>query len=189
MRLLPTTLAVLLVPTVAFSQNVKQVEVTNLPAVQDVTGTVEVTNTPVPVEVTNAAEPARFQLVGFTTTTYLGDVGLFAFSRGCHAEFPHSRMCRSKEVVETVTISSGLATTAWLQPSVVAGGIGGATFPPLRKFMDASGVAGRDDSFSCGPGPTWSLTTGSGLAVDFEGRFGFQPCSVAQAVACCALVP
>ena len=60
------------------------VEVTNLPEVQDV----YVTNPP------GAAPPAGFQLVGFTSATYTGDMGgNFGVAKKCQLEFPNSRMC------------------------------------------------------------------------------------------------
>ncbi len=78
-------LTVLFVPFAAYAQAAKQVEVTNLPAVQEVTGSVEVTNdTANPVEVTgnvavtNCPTPtgtARYQFVGFTTASFLGSRG------------------------------------------------------------------------------------------------------------------
>ena len=52
-------LTALFVPLAAYAQAPKQVEVTNLPAVQEVTGTVEVTNDAAnPVEVTGDRNPS-----------------------------------------------------------------------------------------------------------------------------------
>jgi hypothetical protein len=82
----------------ASAQSIKEVEVTNLPEVQDV----NVTNTPLPVTV---APPARFQLVGFTSATYNGDMGgHFGVTRKCQIEFPNSRMCSLEEVAATTAI-------------------------------------------------------------------------------------
>ncbi|GAG53354.1 unnamed protein product, partial [marine sediment metagenome] len=85
-------LTVLFVPVAAFAPPVKQVEVTNLPAVQEVTGAVEVTNLPSvqDVNVVNAPSPnsaTRFQLVGFTTQTYTGNMGgYFGVTLKCQLE-------------------------------------------------------------------------------------------------------
>ncbi len=74
----------------ATAQPVKRVEVVNLPDPQNVTGSVEVTNLPAvqDVNVTNApaGPPSRFQLVGFTAATFTGDSGFFAFTLACQAE-------------------------------------------------------------------------------------------------------
>ncbi len=185
-------LIALVVPLSATAQPTKQVEVTNFPDPQNVVGTVEITNdetNPVEVvgevEVTNLPTAAgRFQLVGFTSATYLGNVGLFAFTRGCGAEFPSSRMCRSEEILETVAIPTDLAGTVWVQPSIVAGG---AQF--ALNLADASGISNNSQQFSCNSSQSWSNLSSSGLVVDFEGRIGFQSCSTARGVSCCAPVP
>ena len=120
MRLSLATLAV--VPALfaysvtATAQPVKRVEVVNLPDPQNVTGSVEVTNLPAvqDVNVTNApvGPPSRFQLVGFTTAALTGDSGLFAFTLACQAEFVGSRICTSPEVFETVDVPTGLSGDA-----------------------------------------------------------------------------
>ena len=135
MRLLSVALlTALFVPLAAFAQPVRQVEVTNLPAVQEVTGAVEVTNdTANPVEVagevavTNLPTPTaavRYQLVGFTAAVFLGDTGVLGFTAACQSEFSNAdvRMCTSEEVMTTTTIPSELSGQAWVRPVVVAGG-------------------------------------------------------------------
>jgi hypothetical protein len=118
----------LLVPIAAHADPpVKEVEVVNFPAVQEVSGAVEVTNddtNPVEivgeVEVTNlpaSSGPARFQLVGFTTATYSGNLrGHFGATDKCQLEFADSRMCTEQEVRETTTIPSGLVGDGWANP-------------------------------------------------------------------------
>ena len=84
----PQILAVviaLVLPAAAGARKVKEVEVTNLPAVQSV----EVVNAPTP------APPLGFQLVGFTSATFDGSQGVLGFTLACQAEFPGSRMCTS----------------------------------------------------------------------------------------------
>ncbi|MCK5364515.1 MAG: hypothetical protein KAR22_16180, partial [Gammaproteobacteria bacterium] len=107
------------------AQPVKRVEVVNLPDPQNVTGSVEVTNLPAvqDVNVTNApaGPPSRFQLVGFTTAALPGDSGLFAFTLACQAEFFGSRICTSREVFETVDVPTGLRGTF---PGADVGGCG-----------------------------------------------------------------
>ena len=119
---------------------VSQVEVVNEPLA--VTGAVEITNEPLAVDVTNeplAVEvmsapplgpPARFQLVGFTSTTHTGDEGVLRFTLACQAEFAGSRMCSSQEVLDTTDVPSGLGGYAWVR----------TTFQPTGSLkLDASG--------------------------------------------------
>lgn len=164
-----------LVPLAAQAQSIKQVEVINLPAVQDVTGTVEVTNdaaNPVEiageVEVTNlpaASGAARFQLVGFTSETYTGAMGgNFGVTQKCQLEFPNSRMCNEVEVSETTSIPSGLTGDAWGNP------------------------LGRFRSQTC----DW-WTRGeelyNGYRVLANGNPSDRGCALAAPIACCAPVP
>jgi hypothetical protein len=80
MRLFSSALLIAaLVPLAALAQSTKQVEVTNLPAVQDVTGTVEVTNdaaNPVEivgeVEITNLPGSKRVQPIGLSASNFNG---------------------------------------------------------------------------------------------------------------------
>ena len=90
----------------ADAQQIKQVTVTNLPAVQDVF----VTNPSAP------APPARFQLVGFTTNqNYDGDLGgWFGATDKCQMDFAAARICTFDEVRNTTTIPALPAgTNAW----------------------------------------------------------------------------
>ena len=114
LRLLAVSLAALLSLAVAAQgddDDVEPVAVTNFPDPQNVTGSVEVTNLPdvQDVHVVNQQPPApapassRFQLVGFTSATYTGDMGgHFGVTQKCQLEFPGSRMCTVKEVAATI---------------------------------------------------------------------------------------
>jgi hypothetical protein len=87
----------LFVPVMALAQTLKQVEVTNLPEVQDVF----VTN-----EVPSAPAPPRFQFVGFTSATYTANLGgYFGAARKCQLDFPDSRICEYSEVARTTVVS------------------------------------------------------------------------------------
>jgi hypothetical protein len=116
----------------------------------------------------------EFVLVGFTSTTHLGDTGVLGFTQACQAEFSDSRMCTSVEVMETVDVPGGLSGDAWVRPVNLTGrdsfGFG----------FDASGVSGR----SC---DGWNnQSTVLGLSVSGSGQFGVGQCSTPLAVACCA---
>ncbi len=182
-------LIALVVPLSATAQPTKQVEVTNFPDPQTVTGAVEVTNdatNPVvvvgEVEVTNlpaASAPPRFQLVGFSTTPRKGGAGVLGMTLECQNDFSGSRMCTSIEAMETVNVPSGLSGDAWIRPVFQ---------PSVDSPADASGVPGRVDHLSCA-GWTASTTGTIGLGVNSNGSFTTRQCVVARPVACCALVP
>lgn len=98
MRLLSALLPLILCSSVAFGQTPKEVEVINLPAVQDVF----VTNPPV---VPPVASVPRFQFVGFTTATYTGNLGgYFGAARKCQIDFPDSRICEIEEAAKTTHV-------------------------------------------------------------------------------------
>jgi hypothetical protein len=181
-------LTALFVPLAAFAQSTKQVEVINLPAVQDVTGTVEVTNDAAnPVEiagevaVTNLPTPtvaARYQLVGFTTATFLGSEGSLGFTRACDAEFSNSRWCTSAEVLDSVNLPA-LSGDAWVRAALIGAT---ASYP-----VDVTGLATSGTDFNC---DAWRAPpTGEGFTVSASGKFEIMPCFVPRSVACCALVP
>jgi hypothetical protein len=182
-------LTALFVPPAAFAQPVKQVEVTNLPAVQQVTGTVEVTNdvaNPVEiigeVSVTNLHTPTaerRYQLVGFTTAMVLATEGPFGFTRACGAEFLSSRWCTSAEILDTVNLPA-LSGEAWVRGIYVGHSIS-------SWVLDvASGFGNSAAYFTCGD---WKGTAGRGFTVSATGTFGIMGCTGPRSVACCAPVP
>jgi len=180
-------LTALVVPFAVFAQSIKQVEVINLPAVQDVTGTVEVTNdasNPVKVvgevEVTNlpaASAPWRFQLVGFTTATFLGTEGSLGFTRACDAEFPSSRWCTSAEVLDSVSLPA-LSGEAWVRGVF----IGANAYEPV----EVTGLLENAGWLTCN---YWSNPASTGFTVSAAGKFDRMPCSVPRSVACCTLLP
>jgi hypothetical protein len=171
----------LLVGAAAGAQTVKQVEVTNLPATQNVDGAVEVTNLPAvqDVSVVGGCPASPFQLVGFTSATFDGGQGVFTYTAACQAEFPGSRFCTSEEVLNTVSVPLGLSGDAWVRPVFVPFG------------MNAGGMivldtSGRDHTglsrLSCFG---WSPGGGLGLIVSAVGGFSFGHCGTPRAVACC----
>ena len=127
------------------------------------------------------AEPARFQLVGFTVTTF----GIFSDSSGpslfdmiaaCQSEVdPSSRMCRVDDIQLTTVIPLGLPTVdengnlirAWLNPDP-------GRVPNTQIGGDCFG---------------WSISGALGMTVDARGQMISVACNVLRPVACCALVP
>ena len=159
-------LTALFVPLAALAQTVKQVEVTNLPAVQEVTGSVEVTNglaNPVEVTgdvtVTNLPTPtgaARYQFVGFTTAIFDGGQGVRTYTQSCQVDFlSTARMCTSEEVLNTVVWPEVPGEIrGWVRP----------VFQPTGALaqLDASGYAGQgtNGALSCSGWSFSSATVG-----------------------------
>ncbi len=87
--------------------------------------------------VASPATAAPFQLVGFTTTTVLGDAGVLGMSTACMADFgdmPGVRMCTSVEVMETTAVPAISEPDAWVRP----------VFQPTAtstEGVDASGLS------------------------------------------------
>ena len=204
-------LTALFVPLAGLAGTAKQVEVTNLPAVQevtgavevinlpelqDVTGTVEVTNDPAnPVEVvgevavTNFPTPttaARYRLVGFTSALFNGGRGVRTYTQACQADFlSAARMCTSEEVLNTV---------AWPEvPGEIRGWLRPVFQPTGDGVADASGVGGGTSGDLTCLGWSLSLSSFGGSTVSGDGRFAIpysgSRCNVARPVACCAPVP
>ena len=185
--------AVLLLPAWAVSDDdddsrrsrVKRVEVINFPNPQQVVGTVEVTNLP-PVQDVNvvnppecsAPTPARYQLVGFSTESFVGNRGLLALSRACGADFPGSRICQRPEIVDTSPLPEGLSGVAWIDtPEDPTGSATCADWRVALLFRVGNAVV------------LDSITTAENQGLFPYRGFLREFCSVATPVACCALVP
>ena len=126
-----------------------------------------------------APEPApRFQLVGFTEATYLGNTGILGFTLACQAEFAESRFCTSEEVINTTDVPVGLIGSAWVRPK----------FKPTGSTsnVDESGARGGILQMSCAG---WTNEFREGLTVSDVGGFIEGQCTTPRPVACCALVP
>ena len=137
-----------------------------------------------------------FELVGFTSTTHLGDVGVLGATLACQDDYIDSRMCTSVEVMNTVNVPLGLTGSAWVRPVFVPPAMnGGSSVQHAMSSTDASGAIAPDDTrarsynLSCsGWGTSSSLRTG--LSVDSTGAFGVSnECENLLSVACCAAPP
>jgi hypothetical protein len=172
-----------------------QVEVINLPEIQDV----YVTNTPAvqDVAVTNApavqdvavislppgpecpAEPQRYQLVGFSDTTATGSAGVLGMTIICSDAFEGARMCNSVEVMETSDVPLlPESTEAWVRPIFA---------PIVGSVSDASGVTAANTLpayLSCN---SWKTDSHRGLQVNGRGGFLQGVCDASHPIACCAL--
>lgn len=125
----------------------------------------------------------RYELVGFTTATFKGGDGVLEYTSACHAEFSNSRMCTSKEVLETVNVPT-LSGEAWVRPVFVVlprGTTNSVIADVSGAFTPSSGSTG---SMSC---DAWRrLTAESGLMVESNGAFDLRNCNDFRSIACCA---
>ena len=185
-------LTALVVPLAAFAQPVKQVEVTNLPDPQNVTGTVEVTNLPDVQDVNivdgaaSSCEVKRIQLVGFTSTLYTGNLGgVWGSTQKCQLEFPGSRMCTTEEAQTTVNLPASIPEFSWIDPFE---GIQGRGSCGGDLIIDGVDIATRQWTCDlleapCRFDPSWGAT------LESNGARLPMLCSVEQPIACCALMP
>lgn len=196
---IPRSLALLLILQIysnsVFAKDLKtsDVNVINEPSVNvtnttlAVEGTVEVSNLP-------GSVPARFQLVGFSTSIMKGDAGVLGFAQACQQQYPNSRMCTSEEVMNTVSVPTlpVVETWAWVRPVLNGPSYEGPT--SAQTLYDASGIgpANMPNSVSvllnC---VGWSTGTSGnlGLVVNQNGGFRTKGCSTPKPVACCAVMP
>ncbi len=115
-------------------------------------------------------EYVGFDLEGFTTETFTGAQGVLAFTIACQVEFEDSRMCTSKEILETVDVPLVLEGTAWVRPTYVEGG------------HDISGVEDSPEHYTC---KGWTFDGNKGLVVTEDGKFNTLVCNNLFKVACC----
>lgn len=131
------------------------VAVTNLPALQQVAGTVNVGNLPVDaagnvlVSGTLHLPSASVRFVGYTQAIYREGTGLLELGRACDSEFTGSRMCEGMEMAKISPPPPAPAAPAMLVlfGSSTTWGTGLATVP-LSSCMSAAGVP-----FACGGDP------------------------------------
>src|SRR5205809_5995825 len=159
----------------AITRTPAQVEVTNFPAVQGVSGTVNVGNLPAvqnvggSVAVSNlpldaegnlrtaaTGTPRSLRFLGFTNAMLTGNAGALVLNRACQNEFPGSRECSSQEVVEGIdpALASGLG---WTRPTTALP----IFFPSTADLLyvdPVSGLAVRNIDLGCTAGGGRGLT-------------------------------
>jgi hypothetical protein len=120
-----------------------------------------------------SSEP-HFRFVGVTTATATGAAGIFGLSDLCAEEFSGSRVCMSRELIETVDppLEPGREPVrAWIHP----------TFVPTEG-TDISGLPADTCS-----GWSSNSRTQLGLSVHaYLGSFTRLPCDQVLPAACCA---
>jgi hypothetical protein len=148
--------------TLAAASKPAQVEVTNFPAVQAVSGSVNVVNLPVDSDgrilVVGRPAPA-VHFAGYTAATFAEGTGLLALNRACQSEFPATRVCRGLEMVDMVpappvvvpnqggdpSLPGYAFLVSYAQSNPATGGPEGGATIPFSSCMSALGVP-----FDCG---------------------------------------
>jgi hypothetical protein len=127
-------------------------------------------------------------MVGVTDTAVSADIGGFVLSKECANKFNKSRMCTSKEVIETANPPSiPPSVAAWVQP--IYGAAFRDTLDRLAVIETYTGVLGYFDPhrpmLNCG---SWHSASNDkdGLVVTAKGVFGTLNCVNKARVACCA---
>lgn len=127
------------------------------------------------------ASAANAQYVGITGTAFDGAQGVFTYNLACHAAHPSSRMCTSKEVMETVNppVVGNPGDTAWVRPTIS---------PGSNVSVSLVDVSGQEGGLGC---LGWSETEAQGLTVQLDtGSFKADTsCAITLKVACCIPVP
>jgi hypothetical protein len=155
------------------------VSVDNFPVQQTVTGTVEVGNLPAQQEVFGTVTIANLPSVqqrtflGVSTLMLKGDRGFGRYNAACHDDFPGSRMCTTKEYIETVNPPE-VETEAWIRPDYVRGGYG--------SVIDITGSSSTPGYMSCAG---WTNDSYHGLTIAPGGVIFAKPCSPEKPIACC----
>ena len=110
----------------------------------------------------------RFELVGFTSGTSTGDLGgIFAATQLCQAEFPGSRICSDREIIDTVNLPTGLSGSAWVGRFSLSG----------TNLVSCDSFTTSGSNFS-----TMAVTSGGHLLLG-------TTCSFNRRLACCAPTP
>ena len=127
------------------------------------------------------AQEVPEELVGFTSSTATGSVGLAHLHELCDSEFTGTRMCTTAEIVATVnpplTIDSNYA---WVHTTIVASSnYANSLFDATGKLLSLDqGVAPNCDGWSYANTVTVAITTDTGAA-------HLRSCADANLVACC----
>jgi len=134
------------------------------------------------------ASASGFELKGFSTASVRGDGGVLGMTAACAASFAGSRMCTSREVLETTTVPNiSVNTEAWVRPNFTPVATGGNA---NTVALDESGVPTLNsantnttaEDMSC---RGWTATANQGLVVNRNGSFRLQGCNNNRPVACC----
>lgn len=134
----------------------------------------------------NPAPPYVF--VGVTEQLLNGGQGYWTYLQACRDEFPGSRWCTSKEVIETTNIPPSPTVLdsdpelgdwgAWMQPVFIA------VDTDITGLTQPGGMTCK--AWSSESGGNYGLHLMLDSAVSTYGRIGKRLCIAVQHVACCA---
>lgn len=133
-----------------------------------------------PIDV--GAQEVSERLVGFTSSTATGSVGLARLHELCHSEFSGSRMSTTEEIVASV--DPPLATDleyAWVHTTIVASSdYANSLFDATGKLLSLDqAVSPNCDGWSYPNTTTVAITTDTGAAI-------LRSCADANRIACCS---
>ncbi len=134
------------------------------------------------------AQPAPFQLVGFSTATFTSSRQIFSLTEACKVDFgPEARICTSAEAANTVILPSVPDfQTGWVRPGTVL--LLGNFFVEEESLVSVAVSQSHPTAgscFSCRGGEANGSGTPRGLFVSEAGEFGAAPCNAPLPVACC----
>ena len=141
-------------------------------------------------QVVSTDSSERFVFAGPSETLVFPSVGAIGMNQVCAFTFDDSRMCDTRELIETYGKISTPAEAMWIRPHVV-GNQGGLV-------IDYSGMAHAVDNMTCA-GPSLMVSNGAsmpwisnakedmGLVFNIT-HIDYGACDVERPVACCRLV-
>jgi hypothetical protein len=174
-----------LVPLAAYAQAPKRVEVINDPLVVEVTNLPAVQDVNVVAGATGGCEVKTIQLIGFTSTFSTGNLGgVLGSTLKCQQEFPLSRMCTFEEIQKSTNLPAvgQYPDFAWMEP--ISGSCSGDhIINGVERTIQwtCDDLEGAPCRF---PGATGRAFESTGSLNNIE-----IPCSEQIPIACCALVP
>jgi hypothetical protein len=133
------------------------------------------------------ASASGYQFKGFSGGNVRGDGGVLAMTSACAATFAGSRMCTSREILETTVVPNiAVNTEAWVRPNFTPVATGTATSVALDESgvptLSSATANGTAEDMSC---RGWTATSNQGLVVNRNGSFRLQGCNNNRPVACC----
>ena len=122
------------------------------------------------------------QFIGISTTSHDGDDGILGMNNACHNTFENSRMCTSKDIINSTNINLLGSSEVWVHPTEMLL-IGLNTKMDLKSGFNSGG---DDEGFSCNG---WSRNTDinyHGLVISLpKGSFSIKYCDSLLKVSCC----
>ena len=186
--LLVTLGTVVSFPVIATAQPTKQVEVLNFPNPQNVAGSVEITNLPAVQDVNVVSGPSA-AFLGFSSILLIGDHGFLHMNSLCVETFGAGAFMCPTTAFAMQPRPSGVSGEGWVQgvfvPANPSADVSGA---PAGLIEVVSGLAVPAAKYASCDG--WRSTDPSGLILRVTATFaGFtqRDCDQLLPVACCRL--